>query len=406
MTEGLHLAIALDGAGWHPAAWRAPDARPTELFRGRYWRDLVKQAEWGGIDFVTIEDALGLQTSDFGEPRVDPSEVQGRLDALLIASSVAPSTRRIGLVPTVTTTHTEPFHVSTAIATLDHISGGRAGWRPQVSGRPHEAAHFGRRVIPPFDPANQDAASAEVLQSLFDEAADSVEVVRALWDSWQDDAEIRDVATGRFIDRTRLHRVAFRGDQFSVLGPSITPRSPQGQPLVTVLAHQTVPYRLAAAQADIVYITPHDDAQVTSIIGEVRAAEEYVNRAGEPLRIWADLIIALDSGTQSGWTRLTELNELHGHTLRSDATILAGSAREIADHLAAWRGLGIDGFRLRPLTLPRDLVLITDDLVPLLASRGLLATDDDATTLRGRLGLPPARNRYVDEPSGALVSAS
>ncbi len=123
-----------------------------------------------------------------------------------------------------TVTHTEPFHVSKAIATLDHISHGRAGWQPRVSSTAPDAELFGRRGEPGRD-------------ELFDEAGDFVEVVRRLWDSWEDDAVIRDVATGRYVDRDRLHYVDFTGRYFSVKGPSITPRPPQGQPVVAVLAH-------------------------------------------------------------------------------------------------------------------------------------------------------------------------
>src|SRR5688500_63116 len=95
----LHLAVALDGAGWHPAAWRLPEARPQDLFTARYWADQVAEAEAGKLDFVTIEDGLGVQTDN-------PAEVQGRLDAVLIAARVAPLTHHIGLVPTATVTHT------------------------------------------------------------------------------------------------------------------------------------------------------------------------------------------------------------------------------------------------------------------------------------------------------------
>ena len=116
----MHLAVALDGAGWHPAAWREPRARPGELLTARYWTDVVAEAQRGLLDFVTIEDGFSVQSS-----RTD--EVTGRLDAVLIAARVAPLTRGIGLVPTVIVTHTEPFHVSKAIATLDYASKGRAG---------------------------------------------------------------------------------------------------------------------------------------------------------------------------------------------------------------------------------------------------------------------------------------
>ncbi|MDQ3404853.1 MAG: LLM class flavin-dependent oxidoreductase, partial [Actinomycetota bacterium] len=258
----LHLAVALDGAGWHPAAWRSPGARPGEVFTAGYWADLAREAEHGLLDFLTIEDSFDLQsTQDWPDERADL--LRGRLDAHLIAARVAPLTRHIGLVPTVTVTHTEPFHIAKAIATLDYVSGGRAGWRVQASGRAAEDRHFGRRDLP--DVLFRDKSGPEgqrLLGELFAEAGDVVEVVRRLWDSWEDDAEIRDTATGRFIDRDKVHYIDFVGEHFSVRGPSITPRPPQGQPLVVALAHATIPYRLAAASADIVFTTPHDIEQV------------------------------------------------------------------------------------------------------------------------------------------------
>ncbi len=129
----LHLAVALDGAGWHPAAWREPDARPRDLFTAGYWADLVQEAERGLLDFVTIEDGLALQSADPCRPDERTDQVRGRLDAVLIAARVAPLTRHIGLVPTAIVTHTEPFHVSKAIATLDYVSTGRAGVQVRVS---------------------------------------------------------------------------------------------------------------------------------------------------------------------------------------------------------------------------------------------------------------------------------
>ncbi len=158
-----------------------------------------------------------------------------------IAARAAPRTRHIGFVPTAVTTHTEPFHTSKAIATLDYVSTGRAGVRVQIAGRADAAAHFGRREIPPLSVERLGDPDVQALIAAhFDEAADYVEVLRRLWDSWEDDAEIRDVATGRFIDRDKLHYIDFEGRWFSVRGPSITPRPPQGQPVVAALGHATV----------------------------------------------------------------------------------------------------------------------------------------------------------------------
>ncbi len=116
----LHLAVALDGAGWHPAAWREPGARPRDLLTAEYWTDVVTEAERGLLDFVTLEDGLALQSSHRTQPDERTDQVRGRLDAVLVAARVAPLTRHIGLVPTAVATHTEPFHLSKAIADSWH----------------------------------------------------------------------------------------------------------------------------------------------------------------------------------------------------------------------------------------------------------------------------------------------
>ncbi|MFS8102479.1 LLM class flavin-dependent oxidoreductase [Lentzea alba] len=185
MGSPLHLAVALRATG-------------DEAFSAQHWVDRVREAEEATLDFVTFDDSLG------GEPG---------LDAVLTAARVAPLTANIGLVPTAVVTHTEPFHLSKAIATLDYVSKGRAG--VQLATDSLHGKHFGRR---------------DDFADLWAEATDHAEVITRLWDSWEDDAEIRDVATGRFVDREKLHYIDFEGRWFSVRGPSITPRPPQGHP--------------------------------------------------------------------------------------------------------------------------------------------------------------------------------
>ncbi|MBT2414783.1 LLM class flavin-dependent oxidoreductase [Streptomyces sp. ISL-12] len=390
----LHLAVALDGTGWHPASWREAVARPWDLFSAAYWADLVAEAERGLLDFVTIEDGLGLQSSHFLAPDHRTDQVRGRLDAVLIASRVAPLTRRIGLVPTVVVTHTEPFHISKAIATLDYVSTGRAGLRVQITARPNEAAHFGRRTIPRIE--SYDApGTQELITDLFDEAADHVEVVRRLWDSWEDDAEIRDAATGRFIDRDKLHHIDFEGRHFSVRGPSITPRPPQGQPVVTALAHDTVPYRLVARAADIGYVTPHDADEARAIVARIRAEQNAAGRAAEPLHVFGDLVVFLDDDPAAARARRERLDALAGQPYTSDALVFTGTPSQLADLLLELRGAGLSGFRLRPAVAGHDLPAITRGLVPELQRRGVFRRAYEAGTLRGLLGLPRPANRYA-----------
>lgn len=386
-AQRLRLGVALEGAGWHPSAWREPSSRPAELFSPEYWVDLIRTAEAGLLDFVTIEDSLALQSAELLGPDTRTDEVRGRLDALLIAARVAPLTSHIGLIPTVTTSHTEPFHVSTAVATLDYTSEGRAGWQAKVSGRADEARHFHRRVHPGATLGLEDPELRSFIEDVFGEAGDVVEVVRRLWDSWEDDAEIRDVSTDRFLDVGKVHEVDFRGQWFSVRGPSITPRPPQGQPVVAALAHAELPYRFAAASADIVFVTPSDDAQAADILDQLAAAQTAVGREGEPLQVFADLVVALDDrGGESAVDRLARLDAL-GRPLVSDARIFAGSASQLADQLATLGGLGYAGARLRPAVASDDLPRIAVDLTRELRGRGLFHDAYEASTLRGLLGL-------------------
>ncbi|MFC8358312.1 LLM class flavin-dependent oxidoreductase [Streptomyces griseorubiginosus] len=392
--SSLHLAVALDGTGWHPASWREPVARPRELFTAGYWADLVAEAEHGLLDFVTIEDGLGPQSSHFLDPDERTDQVRGRLDAVLIASRVAPLTRHIGLIPTAVVTHTEPFHLSKAIATLDYVSTGRAGVRVQITARPNEAAHFGRRTIPAIE-SYDSPRTQDLVTDLFDEAADWVEAVRRLWDSWEDDAEIRDAATGRFIDRDKLHYIDFEGRHFSVKGPSITPRPPQGQPLVTALGHQTVPYRLIARQADVGYITPHDTEQARAIVTEIREEQSAAGREGQPLHIFGDLVVFLDEDPAAAAARRDRLDALAGEPYTSDARVFTGTPAQLADLLVEFQAAGLTGFRLRPAVLGHDLPAITRGLVPELQRRGAFRTAYEADTLRGLLGLARPANRYA-----------
>src|SRR5580698_1944541 len=378
----LHLAVALDGAGWHPAAWREPGARPAELLTAAYWTDVVAEAERGLLDFVTIEDGLSLQSSYRSRPDSRTDQVRGRLDAVLIAARVAPVTRHIGLVPVVVVTHTEPFHASKAIATLDYVSSGRAGVQVRVSARPDEAAHFGRRAIPPLDLRDRaDPAVQQLIDGLFAEAGDYVEVIRRLWDSWEDDAEIRDTATGRFVDRGKLHYVKFSGDYFSVKGPSITPRPPQGQPVVAALGHAGPAYRLIG--------------QARAIVAEVRAAHAEAGRGPETINVFADLVVFLAPDARAAADRKARLDELAGREYTSDAAVFTGTPAQLASLLQEWQLAGLSGFRLRPGGIPADLKAITRGLAPELQRRGAFRTSYDAGPLRRRLGLSRPASRYA-----------
>ncbi|MDI6104027.1 LLM class flavin-dependent oxidoreductase [Actinoplanes sp. NEAU-A12] len=319
----LHLAVALAG----------------DSFAAGDWIDQVRRADEAGLDLVTFDDTFGRRGPD----------------AVQVAARVAPLTRHVGLVPVATTTHTEPFHLSTALATLDWVSRGRAGWQVRVSTDPAEAALLGRR-----GPLAADELIAE--------AGDVIEVVRRLWDSWEDDAIIKDVATGRYIDRAKLHYIDFEGPHFTVKGPSIVPRPPQGRPVVAALAHG--PRVWDSLDADVFFVTPADADD----------AARKVRAIAPEKKVFADITVG-------------------GH-VPADAATFDGTPAQLADLIQNWWTVsGVDGFRLRVT----DVADVTDVLVPELRRRGLFQPSEH-TTLRERLGLPVAVNRYAARSEEASVA--
>ncbi|MFD9306943.1 LLM class flavin-dependent oxidoreductase [Streptomyces sp. NPDC060048] len=339
----MFLGVAIDAAGCHP---ESPWYSPVELLNPGHYPRLVQEAERGGFDFVTLDDSMALR---------DGPAAGGLLDAVSVLAAVAPLTTTIGLVPTVTTTHCEPVHASRALATLDHISRGRAGWRRRVVTTEAEAAHFG-----PEPPAG--------LQDLRAEEAEFTDVVIKLWDSWEDGAEVREVAGGRFLDRSKVHHIDHVGRHFRIKGPSNVPRPPQGH-LPLAVDFDPRRDRVAAHGADMVFV-------------DVRDAREARARVGAHTRVVGELEILFDGDHGvSSWDERAG----HGASRRSR---FAGSTAELADVLGALWGSGdVDGFHLRPAFLPATLSRFVAEVVPILRRRSLLRPPR-GTSLRGRLGLP------------------
>ncbi|MGV9699271.1 LLM class flavin-dependent oxidoreductase [Streptomyces sp. NPDC003470] len=344
----LHLAAALDQRSVYDA--------------GSYV-DAARLAERGALDFVTLDD-------DFARPGPD---------ALAVLSRVAPATRRLGLVPTVTTTHTDPFDVQAAVATLDWVSGGRAGWRIGVSATEGEARLFGRRP----------AAPAGVLWEKAGEAAD---VAARLWDSREDGAGIRDMATGRSAHRDRLHHVDFTGTHFSVGGPSAVPRPPQGHPVRVVDATRQPARAVAARYADVALVRTARPAEAAAARAGLRASAAAHGRDPDTLRVLAALDVDLGGGEYAaepghggGGPRPTPRGPLY-----------RGGPVDLAELIAAWHREGtVDGFHLAPAEPRRDLERLVNGTVPLLQHRGLFRTFYPGSTLRDHLGLKRPANRYA-----------
>lgn len=338
------LAIELDGAGYENLA------------------AAVLAAESAGFHAATFKDA----------PEA------GRANALQRAAFAGPVTRTIAVVPEVDTVYTEPFHVSTQLASLDYVSGGRAGWIATAAESAESAAAVGRSF------AQGDA--------LAQEAAASVEVSRRLWDSWEDDAVIRDVATGRYIDVDKLHYADFEtpadfaGPGYSVKGPSIIPRPLQGQ-LPVLAAASLVGEGLVPAEAvDAVLVSAPTPELLAAEIRDVRS------RVGSSVAIVAELHVVLDSRGQSAESRVV-----------SDQQALAPQESGLARFVGSAAGLSelldallqeADGVRLHPAVLDVELEELARLVLPELRRRGALRPPVKDGTFRDVLGLAPAENRY------------
>ncbi|WP_329212624.1 LLM class flavin-dependent oxidoreductase [Streptomyces sp. NBC_00683] len=355
-TRPLHLAAEIGGPPRYDA-----DSHVA----------LARLAEQGALDFVTLGDSFA---------RPGP-------DALAVLARVAPATTRIGLVPTVTTTHTEPFHVSSAVATLDWVSGGRAGWHADVSTTEAEARLFGRRGAAPA-------------AALWQEAGETADVGARLWDSWEDDAEIRDVATGRFIDRDKLHYVDFEGSTFSVRGPAIVPRPPQGRP-VTVFDGTGGPARESAARyADVVYVRATSPEQAASLRADVRRIAAAHGRDPDTLRVLVALTVDLGDAETAPEPGLESGPQLAGR-----GTYFRGGPVDLAELITQWhRGGAVDGFHLTPITPERDLERIVNGTVALLQHRSLFRTFYPGGTLREHLRLARPANRYAHARTAGATS--
>ncbi|MEU1300654.1 LLM class flavin-dependent oxidoreductase [Streptomyces shenzhenensis] len=354
--SALHLAVELDGDGAHPAAWRRAAHSPDQLLTPHRVAHVAAVAENAGFTLITLDDGVL-------PPGASPDPV-GRIGAVERAAFVAASTSTIGIAPVVPVTYAEPFHVAGQLASLDHLSAGRAGWVVAEEDRPAAARVWGR------PPVHDAAARAR-------ESRDGVTVARALWDSWEDDAVIRSVATSRYLDRDRLHYIDFTGETYAVKGPAIVPRPPQGQ--LVVLGH---PDAVPAALLDVALVAGRDRATVAAA----------ASAAGTPL-VFAEVEVALDTPDATGAERLADLERHAPWADRGRLRHTGPASRLVAllDELST----AVDGVRLHPLVLDEDLPVLSRLVLPALTERRLVARPLPGTSLRAALGLQRPASRYA-----------
>ena len=233
----MHLGLYIQVTGHHVAGWRMPGAQsggenlPLTI-------EIARLAEKAKLDMLFLADAP-FTRADF-----HPATIV-RFEPLTLLSALAMCTTHIGLVGTASTTYTEPFNLARQLASLDHLSGGRAGWNIVTGAQPGAAANFGTTPHPPHD-------------ERYSIAMEYVEVAKGLWDSWEDGALVKDVATGNFMDTAKMHALNHQGEHFSVAGPLNVSRPPQGYPILVQAGASDIGRSFAASVAEVIYSVQQD----------------------------------------------------------------------------------------------------------------------------------------------------
>jgi FMN-dependent oxidoreductase (nitrilotriacetate monooxygenase family) len=408
-------------------SWRHPQSVPDGAINFDHYLDMTRRAEAAKFDFVFFGD--GVYISEKSHPNF-----LTRFEPLTLLAALAPATSHIGLVATLSTTYSEPYTVARQFGTIDLLSKGRAGWNIVTSPLAGSAANFGKTEHPDHD----------LRYRMADEYLD---VTEALWGSWEEGAFIRDRATGRFIDPSKLHSIDHKGEFYSVAGPLNLTRSQQGQPVLFQAGASDAGRDFAASRADAIFAVQSNLESAAAFrtdlhqraVKQGRRPEELVvlqgigpivgrtkQEAEEKFRAIGDLVevdVALaylgrffddidwsgydldapfpelgDTG-RGGWQSTTDGIKKYakqaGLTLREVALgsttprhAFIGTASEIADTMQAWfEGEAADGFMLDCPVLPTGLTEFVDEVVPILVDRGLFRSGYEADTLRENLGL-------------------
>jgi FMN-dependent oxidoreductase (nitrilotriacetate monooxygenase family) len=442
--EMMKLGAFFHPTGNHVAAWLHPEAQIDAGTNFRHYAAITQTAERGMFDLMFVADAVAVRDGKLSALSRWP-QYMAYFDPLTLLSALAAVTTRIGLVATATTSYNEPYHIARKFASLDHISDGRAGWNVVTSSNISEAYNFGRE---------QHYEHGE----RYDRAIEFVEVVKGLWDSWDDDAFVRDRASGRYFDPSKLHELNHRGKHFSVRGPLNVARPPQGHPVLFQAGSSDVGREVAARFAEGVFTPQHSLEAAQEFYRDLKGRMARYGRPPEALKVMPGLnaivgrtakeaeekhrflqskihpdvglellsnqfggfdlseydidgplpeipedLIRLSS--QTSMRSLIRWGREEGLTIRQlyqrfagarGQRTLIGSPADIVDDMEKWfRGRGVDGFLVHPSHLPGGLDDFVELVIPELQSRGLFRADYEGATLRENLGLARPPSRYA-----------
>jgi N-acetyl-S-(2-succino)cysteine monooxygenase len=441
--EMMRLGAFFHPTGNHVAAWLHPEAQIDAGTNFRHYAQIAQTAERGKFDLMFVADAVAVRDGKLTALSRWP-QYMVYFDPLTLLPAIAAMTTHIGVVATATTSYNEPYHIARKFASLDLISGGRAGWNVVTSSNISEAYNFGRE-------AHYEHGER------YDRAVEFVDVVRGLWDSWDDDAFVRDRASGRYFDPAKLHVLNHKGKHFSVRGPLNVARPPQGHPVLFQAGSSEVGRELAARIAEGVFTPQHTLAGAREFYRDLKGRMAKYERPPEALKIMPGLNVIpgrtakeaeekhhflqakihpdvglellsnalggfdltecdidgplpeipddFGRNSQTSFRQVTDWARKEGLTIRQlyerfagarGQRTLKGSPVEIADDMERWfRGYGVDGFLVQPAFLPGGLDDFVDLVIPELQSRGLFRSDYEGATLRENMGLKRPPSRYA-----------
>jgi FMN-dependent oxidoreductase (nitrilotriacetate monooxygenase family) len=429
MPRQLDLNAYLRNSGYHESAWKVNDADPAAVLDPDYYVALARTAERGVIDAIFLPDSPG--EAEFRSEFLPRSFI----DPIQLLSAVAMQTEQVGLIATGSTTYSSPWDLARRIASLDHISHGRAGWNIVTTVEPAAAANFGDLPHPPRE-------------QRYERAQEFVEVAVKLWDAWEDDAAVLDPATGTWADPDKLHPPRHHGTHFDVASYLPFPRSPQGHPYLAQAGSSPPGVALAARVADGIF-TPQSDIPSGQVFRErVRELAAQAGRDPEHVRVMPGLSFVLGSTVAEArarrqaledaasdefrWRNLANLAGLDFTTIDPDAPFppelldnapktsfgatiyelaaatptsfrdvarqvsalpggldFTGTPEQMADLMQEWfQSHACDGFTVMAHILPDELTTFVDHVVPILQERGLARREYRGTTLREHVGLP------------------
>jgi alkanesulfonate monooxygenase len=436
-AKQLHLGAFMRPISIHTGAWRYPGAWPDANFNLQAYVRLIRKLEEGKFDAFFMADHYAVLNMPAEALR--RSHTATSFEPLTLLSALAMVTERIGLIATASTTYNDAWHVARKFASLDHISGGRAGWNLVTTANPDAALNFGQ---------DEHMAHGE----RYKRAREFFEVVTGLWDSFADDAFIRDVESGLFWDPARMHVLHHKGEELSVRGPLNIARPVQGWPVIVQAGASEAGRQIAAETAEAVFGASATIEEARAFYADVKGRMDRLGRNREHLKILpgcfvvvgetleeaqairarldslvhyesaiASLSVALGvdasrfdpdgplpeipetNQSKSGRERAIRLARREGLTVRQLAQRLGGysglamvgTPAMIADQMQAWLETeACDGFNVMFPYLPGGLEAFVDRVVPELQRRGLFRREYEGRTLREHLGLPRPANRF------------